>query len=121
MAGINRAKISAKIYKQLEKKDLLKEVNILRTQTNAYKEKMNDLYVCTIKGYYHREESKVESDSVESATINKLYNDKFLVVYDDTSIKINKDDYFMLDSTQYKIIDLGNVENIIFDMYLSRM
>lgn len=121
MAGINRAKIRLKIYKQLERKDLLKEIKILRIEKNAYGEKVNDLYVCTINGYYHREEARVEQKSVESATINELYNDKFLVVFNEESIKIQKDDYFKLDNITYKIIDAGNIENIVFDMYLSRM
>jgi hypothetical protein len=121
MAGIDRARIAEKLYKQLEKKGLLKEIKILRSDLNAYKERADNLYVCTIKAYFHREEARVEAESVEAATINKLYNNKLLVCYNDESLKIKQDDYFTLEGKKYKIIDTGNVENIILDMYLQRM
>lgn len=121
MAGLNRAKISEKIYKQLEKKGLLKEVNILRIGTNAYKEKTEDLYVCTIKCYYYKNNLKLTLAFSEAATINHGNEDKLLVVVNDESKKIQKDDYFILDNVKYKIIELGNVEDIIFDMSLERM
>jgi ribosomal 30S subunit maturation factor RimM len=121
MSALNRAKISEKLYKQLDKKGLLKEVIILRAQTSVYKEKMNDLFVCKIKGYYHREEARVESEATQSATINKLYNNKFLIIVDDNSKKIKQDDFFTLDNVKYKIIDNGNIEDIVYDMYLQRM
>ena len=121
MAGLNKAKISEKIYKQLDKKGLLKEVIILRPQTNAYKEKAADLFVCKIKGFYHREEQRVESEAVEAATINKLYHNMFLVVVDDNSKIIKQDDFFTLDNVRYKIIDTNSIQDIVFDMYLKRM
>lgn len=121
MAGINRAKISAKIYKQLERKGLLKEIKILRSGLNAFKEKQEDLYVCTIKGYYYRKENKVNIKSEEGATVNTNYYDKLLVIYNESSIKIKQDDYFTLDGVKYKIVDTGNIENIVFDMFLDRM
>jgi hypothetical protein len=121
MSAIKRAKISQKIYSQLDKKGLLKEVTILRTQKNAYKERLQDLFVCKIKGYYHREEARVEAESTQSATINKLYNNKFLIIVDDDSKKIDQDDFFTLDNVKYKIIDKGSVEDIVYDMYLQRM
>lgn len=121
MAGINRAKISEKIYKKLEKKRLLKEVNILRIGTNAYNEKIEDLYVCTIKCYYYKNNLKLTLSFGEAATVNDGNEDKLLVVVNDESKKIKKDDYLTLDSVKYKIIDLGNVEDIIFDMSLDRM
>lgn len=121
MSAINRARIGANLYKQLEKKGLLKEVNIKRTIKNSFNEKIGEDDVCTIKGYYHREEARVEMESVEAATINKLYNNKLLVICDDTSKSIQQDDYFILDNVNYQIIDLGNIEDIVFDMYLTRM
>ena len=121
MAGINRAKVSKKVYKQLERKGLLKEIKILRTGVNAYKEKKEDLYVCTIKGYYYKNNLKLTLAFGEAATINHGNEDKLLVVVNDESKKIKKDDYFILDNVKYKIIELGNVEDIIFDMSLERM
>ncbi|MBU3208525.1 hypothetical protein KPL28_02610 [Clostridium algidicarnis] len=121
MAGINRAKISKKVYKQLEKKGLLREVKILRIGKNAYDEKLEDLYVTTIKTYYYREKSKINISSDSGATVNINYYDKLLVAYNEESKKIKQDDYFTLDEVKYKIIDTGNVENIVFDMRLDRM
>ncbi|WP_096635821.1 hypothetical protein [Clostridium cochlearium] len=121
MSKINRGKISKQIYKQLEKKGLLKEVKILRNGKNAYGEKLEDLYVTTIKGYYYRKENKINISSDTGATINTNYYDKLLVAYNEESKKIKQDDYFTLDGTKYKIIDTGNVEDIVFDMYLNRM
>lgn len=121
MGAINRAKISAKLYNQLDKKGLLKSINVLRNGKNAFKEKVNDLYVCTIKGYYHKNNLKLTLSFGEAATVNHGNEDKLLVVVNDESKKIQKDDYFILDNVKYKIIELGNVEDIIFDMSLERM
>lgn len=121
MSGINRGKISAKIYKQLEKKGLLKSINILRNGENAFKEKVNDLYVCTIQAYYYRKQLKITTISTDSATTNRGYEDKLLVIINDESKKIQTDDYFTLDGQKFKIIELGNVEDIIFDMFIERM
>jgi len=121
MSEINRAKISEKIYKQLEGKGLLKSINVLRTDVNVYKEKVNDLYVCTIKAYYYKSTVKITLQSNESASLNTGHQDKLLVMNNDESKKIHKDDYFTLDDVKYKILELGNVENIVFDMSLERM
>ncbi|MCB2300392.1 hypothetical protein [Clostridium tagluense] len=120
MAGINRARISEKLYKQLDKKGLLKEIKILRIGKNAYKEKQNDLYVCTVKGFYYREKTRINIGTTEGATLNSNYSERMLVIYNEQSKKIKQDDYFMLDETVYKIIDTGNAENIIYDMHLDR-
>lgn len=121
MAEINRGKISEKIYKQLNKKGLLKEIRILRYAPNAFSEKLEDLFVCTVKGYYYKKESKIVLHSKDAATINSQYYDKLLISYDEESKKIKQDDYFILDDIKFKIINTGNIENIVFDMILNRM
>lgn len=121
MAGIKRAKISQKIYKQLEKKGLLKNINILRGRKNVFSEKASDLYVCTIKAYYYKNNLKLTLENDDAATVNRGNEDKLLVTFNDESKKIKQDDYFTLDNVKYKIIELGNVEDIIFDMSLERM
>ncbi|BFN04369.1 hypothetical protein [Clostridium tetani] len=121
MSKINRGKISRRIYKQLEKKGLLKEIKILRNGKNAYGEKLEDLYVTTIKGYYYREKSKINISADTGAAINTDYREKLLVTYNEESKKIKQDDYLTLDGIKYKVIDTGNVENIVFNMYLDRM
>ncbi|WP_142415410.1 hypothetical protein [Hathewaya massiliensis] len=121
MAGINRSKISKKLYKQLEKKGLLKEIKVFREEKNNFKEKTGELYVCTIKGYYYRKENDVVINTGEGATLNNLYKDRLLVAYDDISSKIEKDDYFSLNNERFLVVDPGNVENIVLNMYLDRM
>ena len=121
MGGINRSKISLTIYNQLEKKGLLKSINVLRDGENAFKEKCSDLYVCTIKAYYHKNNLKLTLDNGDAATVNRGNEDKLLVTFGDESKKIKQDDYFTLNDVKYKIIDLGNVEDIIFDMSLERV
>jgi len=121
MAKINRGKLSKKIYEQLDRIGLLKEIKILRDGTDIYKEILEELYVCTIKGYYYRDESKMILNSREAATLNSKYYDKLLISYSNESKKIKQDDYFILDNIKYRIIDTGNIEDIVFDMWLSRM
>lgn len=118
MGGINREKISAKIYKQLDRKGLLKSINVLRCDINAFNEKVNDLYVCTIKAYYYKDNIRIMLQSDEPTSLNTGYEDKLLVMNNDESKKIKRYDYFTLDDVKYKIIELGNVENIVFDMSL---
>lgn len=121
MAGIDRAKISEKLYKQLDKKGLLREIKVFRIGQNAYGEKIEELYVATIKAYYYRENKKIVINANISGTVNNNYCDKLLVNYNKESDKLKRDDYFILDDVKYKIADTGNVENIILDMYLERM
>jgi len=121
MAVINTTKIGEKIYKKLEKKGLLKSINILRNGENAFKEKSSDLYVCTIKSYYYKSNLKLTLKNGDAATVNRGHEDKLLVTFNDESKKIKQDDYFILNDIKYKIIDLGNVEDIIFDMSLERV
>ena len=47
---------------------------------------------------------------------------KFMVVYDEDTIKIKENDYFLLDNVKYIIKDLGNQNrlNIYFDMLVER-
>ncbi|MCC5424020.1 hypothetical protein [Clostridium botulinum] len=121
MVNMNRGKISKKIYEQLEKKGLLRKIKVLRIDKNAFKEKLDEVYVCTIKGYYYRNNSNIITTSMEGLEFNNLYNDKLLITYNDVSSKIQKDDYFILDGTKYEIVDTGNIQNLVFDMILNRV
>ncbi|KEI12790.1 hypothetical protein FDJ70_07595 [Clostridium botulinum] len=121
MSGINRKKISLKIYKQLEKKGLLKEIQIFRIGKNAFGETEEKLFVCNVKAFYYRKDTKINYLINTSGTINKQYNDKLLVGFSEESQKIRKDDFFVLQNDTFKIIDTGNIEDIVFDMYLERI
>lgn len=121
MSGINRSKISLKIYKQLEKKGLLKEIKVLRINKNAFGETGENLFVCKVKAFYYKKDTKINYGINNAGTVNQHYNDKLLVVFSEESKKIRKDDFFILNDIKFKIIDTGNVEDIVFDMYLERM
>ncbi|ENK1243027.1 hypothetical protein P9J83_16750 [Clostridium sporogenes] len=121
MANMNRGRIGKNIYEQLERKGLLRDIKVLRIGKNAFEEKLGELYICTIRGYYYKNNSNIIATSMEGLEINNLYNDKLLVIYNDISSKIKKDDYFILDGTKYEIVDTGNIQNIIFDMILNRV
>lgn len=121
MPGINRSKISIKIYKQLERKGLLKEIKILRTDKNAFGETQGNLFVCKIKAFYYRKDTKINYGINNAGTVNQRYNDKLLVVFSEESQKIRKDDFFILNNIKFKVVDTGNVEDIVFDMYLERI
>lgn len=123
MSGINRKKIGLRIYKQLERKDLLKEVKILRKGENVFRENQDDLYVCTIKGYYHKGSTSINivNGSSDASNMNKNYQDRFLLIVDDAAIKIKEHDFFVLDNIKYEIVDKGNIEDIIYDSYLKRL
>lgn len=123
MSGINRTKIGLKIFKQLEKKGLLKDIVILRAGENVFREKQDDLYVCTVKGYYHTGSTSINiiNGSTDATTINKNYQDKLLMIVDDSTRKIQGHDYFVLDNVKYEIVDKGNVEDIVYDSCLKRL
>lgn len=130
MSEIKRSRYSKQILKALTSKGLMKDIVILRDKLNAFREKNDDNYVCTVKGYYYRNETKIVLNLSESGTINDQYNEKLLVVYDDESKKIKQDDYFFYkedidnkenEGIKYKIIDTGNKENIVFNMSINRM
>ena len=121
MSGINRTKISLKIYKQLDRKGLLREIKVFRNAKNAFGSPDGPLFVCKIKAFYYRKDNKVITKIFPAATVNELYNDKLLVNFNEESSKIIKDDFFILDGVRYRIIDTNNTENIVYDMYLERM
>lgn len=77
--------------------------------------------MCTTKGYYHPSRNVFISDDVNDATrFLRFCEDKVLFIVDDNVKKIKKEDYFILDGTQYEIVDLGNVEGIVYDTFLKR-
>ncbi|WPC42956.1 hypothetical protein [Clostridium sp. JS66] len=121
MSGINRVKYSKQILKALTSKGLMKDVVIKRNDKNDFGEKQDDLEVCTVKGYYYKNETKIVLNLSESGTINDQYNEKLLIVFNDGSKDIKQDDYFVLNDIKYKIIDTGNIEDIVLNMTIDRM
>jgi hypothetical protein len=122
MPGINRTKISKQILKSLTDKGLMKDIIIFRKGSNAFKEKKEDLYVVSLKGYYHKGNSNsLNFNIVDGGKLSNPGEEKLLLVYNDDSLKVLKNDYFILDDVKYEITDKGNVENIIFDMSLRRV
>ncbi|APM41394.1 hypothetical protein [Clostridium kluyveri] len=112
-----------KIRNQLVKRitPFMKEVTILREGKNIFGEYEKDQYVCKVKGYYHiGSTSNIVNNSTEAANLNRNYQDRFLMIVDDEVKKIKEHDYFKLDYVTYEIIDKGNIQDIVWDMYLKR-
>jgi hypothetical protein len=112
-----------RIRRQLIRKvtPFMKDIIILRTGQNVFGEHEEDQYVCKTKGYYHPSRNVFIRDDVNDAgRFLKFCEDKVLFIVDDDVRKIEKGDYFTLDGTQYEILDLGNIEDIIYDTFLKR-
>lgn len=116
MSEINRSKISKQILKVLASKGLMKDINIFRDDEDFFGEKKEPLFVTKIKGYYHTGSSSLNLSITEGASKILNAEEKLLVVYNEDSLKIKKNDCLELYGRKYQIIDMGNVENIIFDM-----
>ncbi|MBC2579991.1 hypothetical protein [Clostridium sp. DJ247] len=131
MSGINKIKISKQILKALTSKGLMKDVVIFRDDKNYYGENKEGLYVTTVKGFYHKGNS-ISFNLTESASITTNSQEKLLVIYDENSLKIKVNDYFFIEQREfeednktlkkekYTILDKGDIEGIVYDMFLER-
>lgn len=99
----------------------LKEVIILRKGENVFHEKQEDLFVCKVSGYLHKGKDSLVNFSTDASNLNKNYDEKFLLVVDDDSLRIQEHDYFVLNNVKYEIIDKGLIEDILLDTCLKRM
>lgn len=111
-----------KIRQQLIKKvtSFMKDIIVLREGKNAFGEKEEDKYVCTVKGYYHKGGTYINSLTQDGSNLNRNYEDRLLFIVDDEVTKIKEHDYFKVNDVMYEIIDKGNIEDIVWDTYLKR-
>lgn len=115
----NKTKIRNTIIKGLH--PFIKEVDVFRNDKNIYGEKRGRLFVGKIKGYYHRKNAYISDIFSEAATTTKYNYDMFMMIHDDISKNIKKEDYFYLDGNLYKFVSINNIEGIIYDSYIKKM
>lgn len=113
-------KIKSKIQKVINK--FPTSVSIYRDGKNEFGEPSEKEYICDVTGFYHEGTSSVSVSLVDKGEVKSNKQKFLMVIYDDISIKIEENDYFMLDNVKYVIKDLGNQNrlNIYFDMLVER-
>lgn len=116
---MNKIKAKREVYNAF--KPYMQKMKIFRIGTNDYGEKQEDLYVCTIEGYYRLAESTLVVNYRDSGAINKNYNEKLSVMVTEDSLKIKQNDYFILNDTKYRIINIQNILDVYLDFTLERV
>lgn len=111
-------KVKPKVQKVIDK--FPTQVTILRQNLNEFNEPIGEEVVISVKGFYHESNNQMGNRVSDKGKV-KVDKQKFLmVVYDENTVKIKENDYFVLDNSKFRIIDLGNQNrlNIYFDMLL---
>ncbi|WP_315114544.1 hypothetical protein [uncultured Clostridium sp.] len=116
---MNKTKVAREVYNSF--KEHMQEIKIFRSGLNEYKEKVDDLYVSTIEGYYSLGKNLISINYSDAGAINKNYNEMLSVIITEDSKKVKKDDYFCLDNVKYRIINIQNVLGIYLDFTLERV
>ena len=111
-------KIKTKIEKVINK--FPTKVSIYRDVMNEFEEPNGQELVCDITGFYHEGTTQITSITADKGEVKRSKSMFLMVVYDETSLKIKENDYFILDDKKYVIKDKGNQNrlNIYFDMLL---
>lgn len=111
-------KIKPKIEKVINK--FPTDVSIYRDSKNEFGEPAGKDLVCDITGFYHEGNAQITAITTDKGEVKRSSQKFLMVVYNDTSIKIKENDYFVLDGIKYIIKDKGNQNrlNIYFDMLL---
>lgn len=99
----------------------MKEVTVQRQGENIFGEKQEDDYVCKVSGYYHTSTSFIQNINSDAANLNKTYQDKMLFIVNDDVKKIKEHDYFTLNNIKYEIVDMGNIQDIVYDTSLKKL
>lgn len=111
-------KIKPKVKKVIDK--FPTNVDIYRNARNEFGEPTGEELICSVKGFYHEGNNMISAITKDKGEIKRNKQQFLMVVYDDETIKIKENDYFLLDNIKYKVKDLGNKNrlNIYFDMLL---
>ena len=113
-------KIKPKIQKVIDKFPTY--VDIYRDVKNEFGEPGGKDLVCSVKGFYHEGNTQISAITTDKGQVKRSKQMFLMVVYDEDTIKIKENDYFLLDNVKYIIKDLGNQNrlNIYFDMLVER-
>ncbi len=111
-------KIKPKIQKGIDKFPTV--VDIYRDVKNEFGEPGGKDLICSVKGFYHEGNTQISAITADKGEVKRSKQKFLMVVYDDSTVNIKVNDYFILDKTKYIIKDLGNQNrlNIYFDMLL---
>lgn len=112
------SKIKPKIQKVINK--FPTHVDIYRDIKNDFGEPGGKDLICSVKGFYHEGNTQISAITTDKGEVKRNKQKFLMVVYDDSTVNIKVNDYFILDDTKYIIKDLGNQNrlNIYFDMLL---
>lgn len=111
-------KIKPKVKKVIDK--FPTHVDIYRNSRNEFGEPVDKELICSVKGFYHEGNNMISAITKDKGEIKRNKQRFLMVIYDDETIKIKENDYFLLDNKKHKIKDLENQNrlNIYFDMLL---
>jgi hypothetical protein len=113
-------KVKPKIQRVIDKFPTY--VDVYRDVENEFGEPEGKDLICSVKGFYHEGNTQISAITADKGQVKRSKQMFLMVVYDDITIKIKENDYFMLEDTKYIIRDLGNQNrlNIYFDMLVER-
>lgn len=111
-------KIKPKIQKVIDKFPTY--VDIYRDAKNEFEEPNGKDLVCSVKGFYHEGNTQISAITTDKGQVKRNKQMFLMVIYDEDTVKIKENDYFLLDNVKYVIKDKGNQNrlNIYFDMLL---
>lgn len=114
---LNKDKIKKKILQKVmdPNKGYSISLDITRDNPNLFKEKDEEVPVCTIDAYYHISTTRViVQTNNDAAQVPRGFDETFMVVVDDVSSMIKRKDYFYRKGIKYQIIDITNNLDIYF-------
>ena len=113
-------KIKPKIQKVIDKFPTY--VDIYIDVKNEFGEPGGKDLVCSVKGFYHEGNTQISAITTDKGQVKRNKQMFLMVIYDEDTVKIKENDYFLLDNVKYRIKDLGNPNrlNIYFDMLVER-
>lgn len=111
-------KIKSKVKKVIDKFPTY--VDIYRDIKNEFGEPGGKDLICSVKGFYHEGNTQISAITTDKGEVKRNKQKFLMIIYDEDTIKIKENDYFLLDNVKYRIKDLGNQNrlNIYFDMLL---
>ena len=112
-------KIKPKVKKVIDKFPTY--VDIYRNSKNEFEEPGGkELIYENLKGFYHEGNTQISTITTDKGEIKRNKQKFLMVIYGEDTVKIQENDYFMLDNKKYIRKDLGNQNrlNIYFDMLL---
>lgn len=111
-------KIKPKVKKVIDKFPTC--IDIYRDIKNEFGEPGGKDLICSTKGFYHEGNAQITTITTDKGQVKRSKQKFLMVIYDENTIKIKENDYFLLDGIKYTIKDLGNQNrlNIYLDMLL---